>query len=124
MIINVTGKIVSCLEKRSGVSKNTGKEWVSQDYVIEDAEGKILCFNVFGEDNISRYNLMVGTSASITCDLESREWNGKYFTSLRCTQCFTEQNNQVSNQSTQQQAATKKTDNAPQSNSDIDSLPF
>ena len=87
MIATITGKIVAVLPKRTGVSKN-GNEWASQSYVIEDEAGDKIAFDVFGQNKIDEYNLSVGTKASVTVKIESREWSGKYFTSANCTECI------------------------------------
>ena len=55
-----TGRIIAVLEARSGVSARTGNTWKTQDYVIEESMGqfpKRMVFNVFGEDNIQRFNI-------------------------------------------------------------------
>ena len=65
-----------------------GNEWVSQDYVIEDEKGEKLAFNVFGQDKINEYNLSVGAKASVTVNVESREWQGKWFATVKCVSCI------------------------------------
>lgn len=80
MNITINGRITNALEKRRGTSK-AGNEWVSQDFVIE-TQGEKICFNVFGEDRILQSGLKVGAIVSVTCKLESKEWNGKWFTSV------------------------------------------
>ena len=87
MIATITGKIIEVLPKRTGVSK-TGNEWASQSYVIEDESGDKLAFDVFGQNKIDEYNLTNGVKASVTVKIESKAWNGKYFTSVSCTQCI------------------------------------
>jgi hypothetical protein len=87
MIATINGKIVSVLAPKKGVSSR-GNEWVSQDYVIEDDKGEKLAFNVFGQDKINEYNLSIGAKASVTVNVESREWQGRWFTSAKCTGCI------------------------------------
>jgi hypothetical protein len=87
MVTTITGEITNVLPIKSGVSK-AGKEWHSQDYVIQDENGEKIAFNVFGVDNINKYNLTVGTRASVTMKIESKEWNGKFFTTASCTECI------------------------------------
>lgn len=87
MVTTITGEITNVLPIKSGVSK-AGKEWQSQDYVIQDENGEKIAFNVFGVDNINKYNLTVGTRASVTMKIESKEWNGKFFTTASCTECI------------------------------------
>ena len=87
MIATINGKIVLVSAPKKGVSSR-GNEWVSQDYVIEDEKGEKLAFNVFGQDKINEYNLSVGAKASVTVNVESREWQGKWFTSVKCASCI------------------------------------
>lgn len=87
MIATINGKIVLVSAPKKGVSSR-GNEWVSQDYVIEDEKGEKLAFNVFGQDKINEYNLSVGAKASVTVNVESREWQGKWFTSVKCVSCI------------------------------------
>lgn len=87
MIITVNGKITAALSPRRGTSK-TGNEWLSQDFVIETENGDCICFNMFGEDKILNSGLKVGAVASVTCDVKSKEWNGKWFTSASCVNCI------------------------------------
>lgn len=87
MIATINGKIVLVSAPKRGVSSR-GNEWVSQDYVIEDEKGEKLAFNVFGQDKINEYNLSVGAKASVTVNVESREWQGKWFATVKCVSCI------------------------------------
>lgn len=87
MNITINGKITNALPPRRGTSK-AGNEWVSQDFVIETDEQEKICFNMFGEDRIKESGLRVGATASVTCKIESKEWNGKWFTSVSCVNCI------------------------------------
>lgn len=80
MIVNVQGTITTALPKRSGVSQ-TGNAWAVQEFVVADANNNIVCFEAFGEENIQRFALQ--QPININCVLNSREYNGKYYTSLR-----------------------------------------
>ena len=37
--MEITGKIIAALEKRTGVAKTTGNAWMAQEYVIETQRG-------------------------------------------------------------------------------------
>ena len=88
MKITVNGKIVAVLEKKSGIAKS-GKEWMTQAYLIEEEESKeLLQFSVFGADNITNYGLTVGSVVSAVLNLKSREYNGKYFYDCQAVQCY------------------------------------
>ena len=80
-----TGKIIAVLEKKSGVSK-AGNEWAKQEYVIEETSGqypKKLCFEVFGEDKISQFNIQVGQTLKVDLNIDSREWQGRWFNQIQ-----------------------------------------
>lgn len=83
--MEITGKIIAVLEPRGGVSQRTGNSWKSQEYVIETVEQypKKCVFNVFGEDNITRYNIQVGQMLTVSFDINAREWNGRWFNDIR-----------------------------------------
>lgn len=88
MKITVNGKIVAVLEKKSGIARS-GKEWMTQAYLIEEEESKeLLQFSVFGADNIANYGLTVGSVVSAVLNLKSREYNGKYFYDCQAVQCY------------------------------------
>ena len=81
-----TGRIIQALEPRSGVSGRTGNPWKMQDFVIEEAMGqypKRMVFNVFGEDNLNRFNIQVGQELTVSFDINAREYNGRWYNDVR-----------------------------------------
>ena len=58
---------------------------MSQQYVIETQEQypKKCVFEVYGQDKIGQYNLQVGGSYTVSFDIDAREYNGKWYNSLR-----------------------------------------
>lgn len=83
--MDITGKIIAVLEKRSGTSQRTGNTWASQEYVIEthDTYPKKCVFTVFGEDKIKQFNLQGGEEVTVSFDIDAHEWNGRYFNDIR-----------------------------------------
>lgn len=81
--MEITGKITQLLPLQSGEGKN-GTPWQKQDYIIEfgDRFPKKLCFNIWG-DKISQFNVQVGQEVTVSFDLESREFNGRWYTDVR-----------------------------------------
>ncbi len=81
--MEVTGKIIQKLELQSGTSK-AGNAWSKQEYVLETIENfpKKIHFDFFGE-RANQYPLEVGDTITLSFDIESREWNGRWFTSIR-----------------------------------------
>ena len=82
--MELAGKVIAVLEPRGGVSK-TGNEWKVQEYVIEthDQYPKKMCFDVFGADKIAQFNIQAGEELNVFFDVDAREWNGRWFNSIR-----------------------------------------
>ena len=81
-----TGRIIKALEPRGGVSNRTGNPWKMQDFVIEETMGqfpKRMVFNVFGEENLTRFNIQEGQELTVSFDINAREYNGRWYTSIR-----------------------------------------
>ena len=81
-----TGRIIQVLEPRGGVSNRTGNPWKTQEFVIEESMGqypKRMVFNVFGEENLNRFNIQLGQELTISFDINAREYNGRWFNDIR-----------------------------------------
>ena len=81
--MEISGKVIAVLPIATGESKNGG-QWRSQDYVLETADQypKKVCFNFFG-DKIDQFPLAIDDVVKVSFDIESREYNGRWFTSVR-----------------------------------------
>ena len=123
MNITINGKINNALPPRRGTSK-AGNEWVSQDFVIEIENEEKICFNVFGEDKIKESGLRVGAIASVTCKVESKEWNGKWFTSVSCVNCIVQGATQPSHSQPKTLPQPAPFGSATSNSTSVDSLPF
>jgi len=42
-----------------------------------------MCFTVFGEDRLQRFNIQEGQYVSVSFDIEAREYQGRWFNSIR-----------------------------------------
>ena len=82
--MEIQGKIIAVLDKRSGVSKSTGKEWSSQEYVIETHEQypRKCCFRVFGEDKINQFAIKAAEELTVSIDIDAHEYQGRYFNNI------------------------------------------
>lgn len=82
--MEITGKIIAVLEARGGISK-TGNEWKMQEYVLETHEQypRKICFNVFGADKISQFNIQIGEEMTVSFDINAREYNGRWYNDIR-----------------------------------------
>ncbi len=78
--MEITGKIIFDLQEQSGVSK-AGNNWKKHEYVLETQETypRKVKFDFFG-DKADQYKLSVGKAYTISFDLESREFNGRWYT--------------------------------------------
>ena len=83
--MEITGKIIFALPERGGVSKSTGSEWKSQEFVIEthDQYPKKCVFTVFGSDRLAQFNIQVGEELTVSFDIDAHEWNGRWFNDVR-----------------------------------------
>ena len=123
MNITINGKITNALPPRRGTSK-AGNEWVSQDFVIEIENEEKICVNVFGEEKIKESGLRVGAIASVTCKVESKEWNGKWFTSVSCVNCIVQGATQPAPQQPKTLPQPAPFGSATSNSTSIDALPF
>lgn len=82
--MEIQGRIIHVLPLQSGTGVASGKAWKKQDYVLEtlDAYPKKVCFNLWG-DNVDRFALQVGEEVTVQIDIESREYNGRWYTDVR-----------------------------------------
>lgn len=83
--MEIQGKIIRVLEPTEGVGQN-GNPWKVQPYVLETTDTtypKKVHFEVFGEDRINNYPCEVGDMVTVSFDIESREFNGRWYTSIR-----------------------------------------
>ncbi len=80
--MEISGKIIAVLPLQSGQGKNG--LWRSQDYVLETADQypKKVCFNLFN-DKIDKFTIALDDTVTISFDIESREYNGRWYTSIR-----------------------------------------
>ncbi len=81
--MEVIGKVILALPEMSGVSKS-GNNWHKREYVLETLESfpRKIHFDFFG-DKADQYPLTPGQTIRLSFDIESREYNGRWFTSIR-----------------------------------------
>ena len=82
--MEVVGKIIQVLPEQNGVGRN-GNPWKLQGYVLEtfDQYPRKVHFEVFGEDKIKNNPCAVDQIVTVSFDIESREFNGRWYTSIR-----------------------------------------
>lgn len=77
----VDGIITNVLPVQSGVGKSSGKEWHKQTAVLQTSEQypKSIAFDMFNDRIIP---LQVGQSVHVQISLESREYQGRWYTNV------------------------------------------
>ena len=82
--MEVVGKIIQVLPIQDGVGRN-GNPWKVQPYVLEtlDQYPRKVHFEVFGEDRIKQNPCEIDQLVTVSFDIESREFNGRWYTSIR-----------------------------------------
>lgn len=83
--MEIIGKAIAALPVKSGVSQRTGELWQSREYVIETQEQypKKICFEVFGTDKLQEFNIRNNDLIKVHFDITAREYNGKWYNSIR-----------------------------------------
>ena len=81
--MEITGKIIQVLPLMGGVSK-AGNEWKKQEYILEthDQYPRKVCFQVFGADRITQMNIQPGEELTVSIDIDSREYQGRWYTNI------------------------------------------
>lgn len=80
--MQLTAKLIQLLPLQTGTGKNG--QWKKQDIIFE-TEGqypKKICISVWG-DKINENQLQVGAQLAISFDIESREYNGRWYTDVK-----------------------------------------
>ena len=97
-------------------SKRTGN--ITKKYLFVGTTGgqypKTIAFAVLGEERYDKMQIEVGATYQVAFDIESREWNGKYYTELSAWQAVrmdarggkpeASQDNTAATQATQEEA--------------------
>jgi hypothetical protein len=80
--MQLTARLVQLLPLQSGTGKNG--QWKKQDIIVETEATypKKVCISVWG-DKIDVSVLQPGSSLKIDFDVESREFNGRWYTDLK-----------------------------------------
>jgi hypothetical protein len=80
--MQLTAKLIQVLPLQTSTGKNG--EWKKQDIIIE-TDGqypKKICVSIWG-DKINESQLQIGNNLKIDFDMESREFNGKWYTDVK-----------------------------------------
>jgi hypothetical protein len=80
--MQTTSKLIKLLPIQTGTGKNG--EWKKQEIIVE-TDGqypKKICMSIWGE-KINLQQLQIGNTLNIDFDIESREYNGKWYTDVK-----------------------------------------
>jgi hypothetical protein len=80
--MQLIGKLIKLLPLQTGKGKNG--EWKKQDIIIEsnDLIPKNICISIWG-DKINADLLQIGNILKLNVDIESREYNNKWYTDIK-----------------------------------------
>lgn len=81
--MDIIGTIIMDLPLQEGVSKS-GNNWKKKEWVLETKDNfpKKVKFHVFGERRVAELNFEIGKTYRIGVDIESREFNGRWYTDV------------------------------------------
>ena len=80
--MQVSAKLIQLLPLQSGTGKNG--QWKKQEMIVE-TDGqypKKICISVWG-DKINEDQLKIGNRLKVDFDVESREYNGRWYTDVK-----------------------------------------
>ena len=80
--MQITAKLTQLLPIQTGTGKNG--EWKKQDIIVE-TDGqypKKVCISIWG-DKINEAQLQIGNLLKIDFDVESREYNNRWYTDIK-----------------------------------------
>jgi hypothetical protein len=80
--MEISGKIIELLPEKTGESANG--PWRKQEFILEtdDQYPKKVCFMVWG-DKIDQFEIKQEEELVVSIDLESREYNGRWYTDVK-----------------------------------------
>lgn len=80
--MEINGKIVQVLNEQSGTGRNG--VWRKREYILETKGQypKKVCLTVWG-DKIDQFGMQVGDEVTAGIEIESREYNGKWYTDVK-----------------------------------------
>ncbi len=125
MALDINGRIIQIMPTTTGTSK-AGKEWVKQEFVIETHETypKKVCISIMGEKIQELKKFTSGNDVKVSINLESREYNGKWYTNVNAWKIEPVGNAPQTTPQEDTFHADTEPSYAPDSNVGTDDLPF
>lgn len=83
--MEIVGKVIQILDIQRGTSARTGKDWALKTFILETQEQypRKVAIEIFGEDRINQNPVAIDQLVTASVDIESREVNGRWYTSAR-----------------------------------------
>ena len=120
-------QIEKILEKQTFTSSKTGNVYEKFFFVgkTQAQYPKTIAFSVMGKEKFEKLGIVVGKTYNISFDVESREWNGKYFTDITAWKAVCIDGDSGTQVNTPTPPPTAQVPQAPTSvNDTTDNLPF
>lgn len=122
MSLEITGILEKILPIETGEKKDGSGTWSKQNFLVRTSEeyNNLYCFEVFGDEkvaNLTKYQ-KEGDGVKITFNVNTNEWNGKYFTSLSAWRIEKTESNSNTTEPMKAEQQTDVDDSEP------DDLPF
>jgi len=82
--MEIVVKVIHVLPEQSGTSK-TGNQWRLKTFIGETQERypKKICFELFGDNLINNNPVDFDDTVTVSFDIESQEYNGRWYTKIR-----------------------------------------
>lgn len=85
--MELNGKCIKILETYSKVSQRTGEMFVKNSFVLEVPNNQYtprkVAITVMGADKWAQMKIEVGKTYNVSFDIESHEWQGKWYTECK-----------------------------------------
>lgn len=80
--MEISGKVIELLDEQRGNGRNG--EWRKQDFILEttDQYPKKVCISMWG-DKIDQFGINTGDDITAGINVESREYNGRWYTDVK-----------------------------------------
>jgi hypothetical protein len=95
MALEITGKVAQILPLETGEGKNG--QWKKQFFILDFMEGnypKKVSISVWGDKTDSLRNILPGANVKVSFNVESREYNGRWYTDVKAWRIETVSGNQ------------------------------
>jgi hypothetical protein len=122
--MQLIAKLIEIKPPQTGMGKNG--TWKKQDIIVESNEQfpKKICISIWG-DKMNEYQLQIGNDLKIDFDIESREYNEKWYTDIKAWKIEILSNNLVEKTPLNSDQIKNTTfDSTFSNNDDEDVLPF